>query len=1139
MKPWRPILFVAIVALAASAPRAGASGLTVTFTAGTNGTLSGPSPQTVNEGGAAAPVEAVPDPGYHFVKWTWNGQDYSFGNPLTVANVTQSMNLAAHFASRPRILGVERNPAGHFLVTWNSTGGLRYRVQYANGGTGGAYGGGFADIVRSAAEETDPAAAGQPGTLGYADDLALTGGAPPQGARYYRIRFMSPYARTYAAGANGTLAGSATQWIQEGENGTEVTAVPDSGYEFVLWSDSSAGNPRTDLAVTNPGSATAIFAAKPTFPDLPDAPRPSPEPTPPEGFDPFDPPVDATVPAATAPAFAEWTRTARPEDSIAATGDQFSRFSGPDAGQDTRFTVFGQSVAGGGTLRDAAIQRLDGAKAAITLSEQLPDGSMYLVWPGNADGPGYPVAVNRTEAWWVGPESATRGDTVSVFGRNLSHDHGTNSAWVYLKAEGGAGAWASVTRVNPYKADFTVPPGLANGAYQVWAHNGHGRGYGWSGPLTLTVTNGPGWTGVEFNVKDYGAAGDGATDDEAAIQAALNAALLSPGSTVYLPAGTYMVSRGFTPSANVRMRGDGMNATFLKLNSGFVKPPSHDPRRYGLLFVNSGASNVEIRDLTLDANGNLNGYLSTLVYLRFGADLRFTNVRMDARGYDTFDLHGSRRVFLRDCVLVGRNGFLGTASQVFIERSDFFLTDDASTPVYSWGGSQICMTDCTAGDLDSSDPSSGAGWGQGRWFTGSGLWGMQRHLYLGDNASVDLGVRPGFQDQNTGEQFMWEGNGVAFDGPVTTATLTTATLAGYTNQDAGAEAILVGGKGLGQHRPVAAVDTVSGTITLGRPWRVVPDPTSRIVIMRTQEKVAVYRNFLDGKSYVWQQTDPTASSGVQPFEGALDFCVEANTFHEIRTALSLWGDSARNENKPVYFGLWSDNRIVNSRWGVKWAGQAPSHGVLFLGNVFRNNTLDGIVVDGFTISTSPGGGNPAPWVDLNIIERTTATNLPFGLTRAGPAGSMANTLIRRNRFSLGAASSGGSKGVTFLAGESPALLENAWSGFESTYAGTPPGAILEAPIRVLTVNGVAGGSAKTAPLVLWNAGTAAMTWSAGAGAGWLSLSPPGGSAAGENAASTVTVTCDPSGLAAGTYIGTVSCTDGTLTRKATVVFRVH
>ncbi|MER7370317.1 right-handed parallel beta-helix repeat-containing protein, partial [Nonomuraea wenchangensis] len=52
---------------------------------------------------------------------------------------------------------------------------------------------------------------------------------------------------------------------------------------------------------------------------------------------------------------------------------------------------------------------------------------------------------------------------------------------------------------------------------------------------TLTVAADP----LVVNVRDHGATGDGATDDTAAIQAALNA---GKGRTVYLPPGTYLVS---------------------------------------------------------------------------------------------------------------------------------------------------------------------------------------------------------------------------------------------------------------------------------------------------------------------------------------------------------------------------------------------------------------------------------------------------------------------------------------------------------------------------------------------------------------------------------------------------------------------
>jgi len=108
-----------------------------------------------------------------------------------------------------------------------------------------------------------------------------------------------------------------------------------------------------------------------------------------------------------------------------------------------------------------------------------------------------------------------------------------------------------------------------------------------------------------FNVRNFGAEGNGVTDDRLAIQAAIDAAKAAGGGTVYIPTGDYMVS--YAPGAagaillknGVTIEGDGMGLTTIKLinNSGAEKVS-------GIIRTARGevANNLAVKDLTLDGN---------------------------------------------------------------------------------------------------------------------------------------------------------------------------------------------------------------------------------------------------------------------------------------------------------------------------------------------------------------------------------------------------------------------------------------------------------------------------------------------------------------------------------------------------------
>ncbi|NTU72287.1 MAG: leucine-rich repeat protein [Coriobacteriia bacterium] len=64
----------------------------------------------------------------------------------------------------------------------------------------------------------------------------------------------------YVSGAGGSIEGSATQAVEDGLSGIEVTASPSPGFKFLKWSDESTANPRIDTNVTADATYIASFA---------------------------------------------------------------------------------------------------------------------------------------------------------------------------------------------------------------------------------------------------------------------------------------------------------------------------------------------------------------------------------------------------------------------------------------------------------------------------------------------------------------------------------------------------------------------------------------------------------------------------------------------------------------------------------------------------------------------------------------------------------------------------------------------------------------------------------------------------------------------------------------------------------------
>ncbi|MBU0609133.1 MAG: glycoside hydrolase family 55 protein, partial [Armatimonadetes bacterium] len=65
----------------------------------------------------------------------------------------------------------------------------------------------------------------------------------------------------------------------------------------------------------------------------------------------------------------------------------------------------------------------------------------------------------------------------------------------------------------------------------------------WSLPVKLTVEPKPAWPQTVYDVRKFGAKGDGGADDTPAVEAALKQAEEAGGGVVYFPRGRYLLKR--------------------------------------------------------------------------------------------------------------------------------------------------------------------------------------------------------------------------------------------------------------------------------------------------------------------------------------------------------------------------------------------------------------------------------------------------------------------------------------------------------------------------------------------------------------------------------------------------------------------
>lgn len=145
-----------------------------------------------------------------------------------------------------------------------------------------------------------------------------------------------------------------------------------------------------------------------------------------------------------------------------------------------------------------------------------------------------------------------------------------------------------------------------------------------------------------YNVKDYGATGNGTTDDTTAIQNAINAANTAGGGIVHFEAKTYKISATLTTYKTVMLQGSGMYATTIKIASDLGSGV------YAIIEANDKA--IIARDFTLTGQGafSLGNVMWNMRGFKCGDNSFLFQVRAQGGLYSGFDIYGNHQ-YLEAC----------------------------------------------------------------------------------------------------------------------------------------------------------------------------------------------------------------------------------------------------------------------------------------------------------------------------------------------------------------------------------------------------------------------------------------------------------------------------------------------------------
>ena len=160
----------------------------------------------------------------------------------------------------------------------------------------------------------------------------------------------------------------------------------------------------------------------------------------------------------------------------------------------------------------------------------------------------------------------------------------------------------------------------------------------------LYGTSTAGWYTEHFNVKAFGAIGDGSTDDHTAINTAIAALNSAGGGTLYFPYGTYKMTSAITTiTVPCRVTGDGINASTINQTS------TSDA------LIISTSNQCIVQDITLQCTSSYNALTITAPSGSFNSRSIVNNVNVGGTPAIGFNFNEAFAV-VTNCTVTGTIG---------------------------------------------------------------------------------------------------------------------------------------------------------------------------------------------------------------------------------------------------------------------------------------------------------------------------------------------------------------------------------------------------------------------------------------------------------------------------------------------------